>query len=357
MNTNVKQLADAIVSAENPYAEFDKYASKLDKIHSTMLAREVNKRLFLKKLDESDINNNIEFSLVGRGADKGANEVINDKNVVKTASEKHNYKHLVSDSMFLIKRAERTEKVVVHGTDRLLEEKIAHEHKQNAIKQEEELQRAKDKKRAESFMQVNDLEDKFIGTLLKTASNEGILRAYAAVLAKNGQEELVGPLISTSRYTLGEIEKTASEPLTEEQEEYIAKIATYLKEAKEDIYNTPKNEWIKDETLEKIAFIGTLLKAPLKLLIPATKGIGMAYNAAGKGAGKVGAYALKKTFNGASSLAGKAIMGSGKLALKTAKGIGAHPKTVLSVGSAALTGADLLSNAEKNRKFIVNTLM
>ena len=61
---SIEQLVEQIVHSDNPQVAFNKLSKNLDDKWKTTLAREINKKLFLKNLDNSDINQNIEFDLV-----------------------------------------------------------------------------------------------------------------------------------------------------------------------------------------------------------------------------------------------------------------------------------------------------
>ena len=138
------------------------------------------------------------------------------------------------------------------------------------------------------------------------------------IMASEGREDLIEATILSSNYSDSDIEKTASEKMTDEQAKQLSSVLRETVAIQSSIdEGTPDS--IGDAT-EKVALLGSLISKGVKTV--------------GKsilGAGKIGA-----------GIAGKAVRNPGKAG---------------AVGLGVLGGADVIAKTENNREKIVDGLI
>lgn len=345
MTADLKELAKSIAASENPYAEFDKHASELDETHTATLSRELNRQMFLQNLDNADLNNDIEFGVIDAGVSHGAAVNTDGAETVKTASEKKNLIHLVTDSMFLLAEPEnRMVKMAAHGTDPMFEEQANSDYDELAKYKDSELLEKKAEDTNRTARSYNELEYQVIDHLIKKASHEGDIRAYMSIMVHEDKSDLVEPLLMSSNYSMDDIQKTASEELGDSDREYLTELFKGMKDIDDAFEKTASDQWLNDEVGEKIAVLGAMIaggKAVGKALTTGSgtllkKGLGVTATAVGKAGMKAGEVGL--------GLAGKAVKK------------GNRGKTLGLVGAGAV-GLDSISKAETNREAVVDALM
>lgn len=345
MTADLKELAKSIAASENPYAEFDKHASELDETHTATLSRELNRQLFLQNLDNADLNNDIEFGVIDAGVSHGAAVNTDGAETVKTASEKKNLIHLVTDSMFLLSEPEnRMVKMAAHGADPMFDEQSNADYDELTKFKDAELLEKKAEDKNRTARSYNELEYLVIDHLVKKASHEGDIRAYMALMVHEDKSDLVEPLLMSTNYSMDDIQKTASEELDEAEKLHLSELFREMKSIDDTFEKTASDQWLDDEVMEKIAILGSIISGGRmlgKALVEGSgkmlgKGLGAASTAVGKGAMKAGGIGL--------GLAGKAVKK------------GNRGKTMLAIGGGAL-GLDAISKAETNREAVVDALM
>ena len=335
MTADLKELAKSIAASENPYAEFDKHASELDDTHTATLSRELNRQMFLQNLSGSDINNDVNFGTIDSGVEHGAVKTSDSADVEKTASLHVDKSHLVTDDMFLLAKTDnRMIKMASSGHDPMFEQQLIADNESVALVKTAELTQRKSDEKNRAFRLYSEIEFSFLDSLVKTASHEGEIRSYISHMIQAEKEDLIDPLILSSKYSIGDIEKTASEALDENTTANIEVILSSMKEIDGMFKTASADEWIFDEANEKIAALGSMI----------VKGLG---SIASKGA------------SGAINMTGKAILGGGKLAGRIG---GAAIKKenlgkTLTIAGGGLLAADLVSKSENNREQIVDGLI
>ena len=338
MSKNLKELAITIAASENPYAEFDKHASEMDETHTTTLSRELNRQLFLKGLGGSDLNADIEFGIIDSGADHGA-VVSSGDSVQKTASDNStaSKSHLITDDMFLLARDDnKMIKMASYGSAESEQylSIISDGFEKTASTQADSLNTLNQEKRLRATRELDGCDYEIIDTIIKTASHQGELRGALAILASNGREDLVEAVIMSSNYSMNDISEVTSDPIEKTASAYI----TALAETSSEAMLMMKDEDL-DKAIEKVAFLGSLITAGSK----AVGGVGRA----------IGGGIAKAT--------GKAIIGTGKVAGKSALSLGKtivkHPRAAMGAIGGSLLAVDMVGKAETNRAKIVDGLM
>lgn len=143
---NLEPLIQEIVYSEDPVTTFSKVAADLDDRWKVTLAREVNKALFQKKLQETPLNENIEFNVieVPQMHKIASEEPHQNFSFEKRASANDELKKKITPDMFMFNEINTTpKKATSYQDDGLLKQATAEEIKreletQTYIAKEEE---------------------------------------------------------------------------------------------------------------------------------------------------------------------------------------------------------------------------
>ena len=308
---NLEPLIAEIVNSPDPVEAFSKVASDLDERWKITLAREVNKNLFQKKLQEAPLNENIEFDVITvPNITKVASEQkdVNNPNLEKIASEK---RKKITPDMFSFKEQETYKDYsTYYEKDALFDKEINH-RKKAEIEQEIEQRKEIEKIASDAIKYIleEEKEIRYKDIARNLINSEEELKTFAKMALDRGMEEECRKVISYYNPDMNYFRKTASAILS------LEKKASFEKEL-DDL------EYLNKEALND------LQKKVIDLIITVPS----------KGVTLVG-----KTVSPALRLPG--IIGAA--AKKTGKFIYKHPVLATSGAIAVGSGLAAMSNASK----------
>jgi len=324
---NLEHLVKQIVYSDDPVEEFAKVAENLDENWRATLAREVNKGLFHRKLEETPLNENIEF------------DVIEDSSIKKTASlnrghansffhktasynePTHNTKVLekkasITMDMFDVFNEEvpyiRDDKYEGRGIDPTFEKVASAENYEKEEIRAIELKRKEQQERLVKEAQMREIQIALIEKIASITDDESKMKSVLRTMVKEGMKEEAKEVMKHIPFGIDRLEKVAEVPL--EAEKY-TELKTLMRELK----------YVNDG-IEKKAFLGPLVQGIGKTLSIAAKPI----------------YTTGK-------LAGNAAFKAGKIGFKTGKFIVRHPAGVM-------TGATMIESGNRSANIFADAL-
>lgn len=308
-----KTIAKQIAISENPYEEFSKEASRLDETHQTTLAREVNKQIFLHNLENRDGDGHIDFEIISpteksehvKTAGLKENEGLSlvktayqqeHESLTKTASYVDPKMQALTPDKFKIEPTHiNRDKMMGGGTtsNRAMLEKNAEFVMDELYEKrtEEELKAFKENKTRALAMTNNSIMEK-TEEIVKLAEDASEMRDAIYIAIETGNEDIIDNLVLLSNETQDHITKVASSTIPLERRVMIQKNfhdINGLKKTKELVKTATSNE-----ELEKLGFLGTVLKAGSLLMGTGLNKAAVKIGKAGLGtAKKVGKVGLK----------------------------------------------------------------
>jgi len=326
---NLEELANKIVSAENPYDEFSKEASSLSSLEKTTLAREVNKKMFLSSIETKSSDGNILFDVIEPEI-KGTHDISTEanQNISKTASEK-NQRNIISKSQQI------TSDMFSFDTDikkTASSKNIKRLHEQRASEFfEYQLEKTAEKNlflREKEFSDIVkkasfELEEEYMKRLYAIsdiAVDAQEMRTILTKVASIGNDDILDGVARAMDYPAYMIKEASSVNIDSERLSNVESLvdeAEKIAEAKSELAGAKKYEDIATVS-EKVAFIGSILRF------------------AGKALGK-----------GAVSATNKIGTSAGKGAVSLAKGAVKNPKAVIGVGGLGLLTSDVANKSTK----------
>jgi len=323
---NLDALVRQIVYSDDPVEEFAKVAENLDENWRATLAREVNKGLFHRKLEETLLNENIEFEVIEDSAIKktaslksGAGKGLfrktasyNEENDIGRILEK---KASITVDMFNLFEEEATpvrdEKYGARGIDPTFEKVASAENYEKEEIRAIELKRREQQEQLVKEAQMKELQIALIEKIASITDDESKMKSVLRTMVKEGMKEEAKEVMNHIPFGIDRLEKVAEVPL--EAEKY-AELKSLMRDLK----------YVND-AIEKRAFLGPLVTGIGKTIYTAMKPV---YHI-GRGVGTIG-------YQGA------------KLGLKGAKTMIKHPlatSTAFTAVEAGNRSADIFSNA------------
>jgi len=279
---NIEQLVEQIVHSDNPQVAFNKFSKTLDDKWKTTLAREINKKLFLKNLDNSNLNQNIEFDLVQTPTlTKQASEQIQTTKsslIEKIASYEFDEKAQIekkasiNSSMFKINNND----FVARNNFKSNSKSVGFITKQASEKSEKELTlkqiEINKQKELEKKAMLSDLKMARMECIEKIASltnNSSEIRQIIKMIVGRGMEKVAEEVVNTSVIPSSEIEKVASVELNFDT----------IRQVNSELQNIKEIEG----AIEKVAFVGPLFRPVMNFITGAGKytGKGVLFGAKG----------------------------------------------------------------------------
>ena len=230
-----QEIAKRIASSEDPYIEFSKQAEDLDDIKKTTLAREVNRILFLQRLENKDGDGDIRFDVVEPPI-KGTHQTTNVSNdvvddVEKTASDNQTKAHLVDDSMFVLMREVNRDRYISVNNGAL--EKVAEETMvDNYNEKKDDYERRLSIEKSRAIGELNDIRASEIEKIANEVYDASEVRDVIAMFIENGlPESIVSDFIAAAKPTAMEIEKVATVKVENEKERVVRDAISKIKDA------------------------------------------------------------------------------------------------------------------------------
>lgn len=219
---DLQPLIEQIVYSDDPVTEFSKVAANLDDRWKVTLAREVNKGLFQRKLQETPLNENIEFDVVEvPQMHKIASEENYQGSFEKRASHNPTQKKITPDMFMFHEIDTMPKKASSYTDDGLLKEAIAEDVKRE-LETQKYLTEQEEKRLAQAqrffIEQEKDLTLKKIASELPDMEH---LKTFVKIAIKEGLEKEAEKVMEYYDPDLHYFTKTASATLTlEEQTRY-----------------------------------------------------------------------------------------------------------------------------------------
>jgi len=284
-----KTLAISIASAEDPYGEFAKEASDLDEVHKTTLAREVNKQMFISRLDGREGDGHIDFDVIEPELkDTHVTKSVGDPTVEKVASEQPSKSPLekramVEDSMFVVAPRQTIKAKSTTGGSAKTFRKIAeHIIDDDLDRISDKEKQAFDETKVRAVALLNDMFGAELEGITKMADDASELRSVIGAAIGKGLSNVVPEIVAISNDAESTLLKVASVDLDDTRAKAVDASLDYmvnLNEAKALVKQASTQQ-----ELDKLAFIAPLLGGIARLGFNVAKGAAKGGRALGKGA-------------------------------------------------------------------------
>jgi len=257
---NVEQLAEQIISSQNPQTAFNKISETLSDNWKTTLAREVNKRLFLKNLNNSELNQSIEFDVVNTPTltkqaeeqvqtiksgliEKVASCTFDEKKQIEKKASINPDMFKISDNDFV---SRNTFKTPVQSLGSFITKEASEKGEKELSLKQMEIDKEKELEKKAMLSNLKMAKIESIEKIANITNNPSELRQIIKICVTQGMEKVAEEIANVSVVPSSYIEKVASVELD----------FNVIREVNQEL----KNIKDIDTTIEKVALWGPLAK-------------------------------------------------------------------------------------------------